>query len=189
MDLKDLFQILISALSFTLMYIGADIDKKERRYPNKIVLITTILGMIYAFLSDRFLIAIILCIAMHFVGVFDGCLLKILKPGDWKMFATLPFYLPLENAQCFTIFACLLILNAIYTKLKTLKKLDFSSIKEAFKHERDAFKCLVILKEHIITDEKMLSIYKEETIPMTYVMMMPTIITFIINIIFLMEVV
>lgn len=163
----ELLKILLILIACVFMYLGGQIDKKERKYPNVIVILTTLLGLGVAFLNERLLFASVLCIVFHTIGVFDGLFLKLMKPGDWKMFATLTLYLPLENTQIFTTFAVILIFITIFTKIKSLRVLNWKNLRQSMKAEKDALKTLFVLREHLIPDKETLDLFKSETIPMT----------------------
>lgn len=163
----ELLKVLLILIACSFMYLGGQIDKKERKYPNVIIVMTTLLGLGVAYLSDRLLIASILCFVFHAVGIFDGLLFKLMKPGDWKMLATLMLYLPLENTQAFKTFAVILIFLAVFTKVRSLRVLNWKNLRQSMIAEKDAFKTLFVLREHLIPDEETLALFKSETIPMT----------------------
>lgn len=178
--MEQMIYIFLLSLSSSLMYIGANIDKQERIYPNPIVAVTTILGLGLAYFNNRFLIGLILCLAFHTLGVFDGIFMNLMKPGDWKMFATLPLYIPLENSKVFLVFGGVLIILAVYTKLKQLRKLNLENVKKSFQYEKDAIKTMLFLKEHLVSNPETLALFKEQTVPMTYLLFISFIVTQII---------
>lgn len=178
--MEQMIYVFVLSLAASLMYIGATIDKQERRYPNTIIVTTTLLGLGVSYLNDRFLIGIILCLVFHLIGVIDGIGLHFMKPGDWKMFSTLMLYLPLENSKVFLVFGGILIVLAIYTKVKQLRTLNLENVKKSFQYEKDALKTILLLKEHLSSNPEMLALFKEETVPMTYLLFISFIVTKII---------
>lgn len=178
--MEQMIYIFLLSLASSLMYVGAKIDKQERKYPNLIVLATTLIGLGVAYLNHRIFIGLTLCFAMHIAGFFDGMFMEFMKPGDWKMFATLSLYIPLENSMVFMVFGGILIVLAIYTKLKQLRQLNWHNIKQSLKYEKDALKTMILLKEHLISSPETLALFKEETIPMTHLLFLSFIVTQII---------
>lgn len=181
--MEQVIYIFLLSLALSLMCIGTKIDKQERRYPNSIVIVTTILGIGLAHFNNRLLIGLILCFAFHVLGFFDGILMHFMKPGDWKMFATLPLYIPLENFKVFMVFGGVLIVLAVYTKIKQLKQLNWNNIKQSFQYEKDALKTILILKERLVSNPETFALFKEQTIPMTYLFFLAFVVTQIIFIV------
>lgn len=167
MSTNELLKIMLITLACSFMFIGVYIDKTERRYPNNIVIMTTIIGLIYAHITGRLSYATYMCLAIHLVGIIDICLLGLISAGDWKMFATLMLFTPFERTNVLIVFGCVLLGITVFTKLHVLKKITWSNFVNSMKQEWQTLKATYFLREKISANTEENSLFKVQTLPMT----------------------
>ena len=165
---KEIWQILCIVVACGFMAIGAQIDRKERRYPNEIVLITTLLGFTLSLITDRLNYAFMFCFIIHILGVIDGITFHFMNAGDWKMLATLMLFIPFEDSKIMIGFIGIVTLICVLTKLFSLRHINFHNLIQSFKQERDLIKCHFLIKEQIIPSETN-ELYKIKTVPVTLI--------------------
>ncbi len=143
-DTTGIIRIILLLTTFAVMGIGVWKDTKERRYPNSIILVTMILGLIYATVSGHLFESIFGFMIMNIIGVF---LYKynLMASGDSKYLSSLFLFISLLDIK-----TCLILIIYMLIVGFTIGKIFYSSLnknmKDELKYELFAYKALVLYR-------------------------------------------
>ena len=175
----EIIELSLLLASEILMGIGVYNDIKERKYPNKILASTIILGFAYAFYAGHIMQSITGFVLVNIIGIF---MFKhhVMSSGDLKFLSTIMIFISITDIPSCIILCFYLVLTALIIGHMFYKKTG-KSILEDLKNQVFSLKSLFFFKVNTFTKSKFEN--KEEMLENSIPFTLPIFLSFLATII------
>lgn len=122
--------IMLLAIANVLMLYGVGMDIKCRKFPNIVLLIIIMIGIIGATLQQHLYSSIVFFLLINGVGIYLHKL-KILAAGDSKFLSVIPFFIDFSQGYAFVSFLIPMFVSMLLIGgLKLYKDMGSETLKE-----------------------------------------------------------
>lgn len=175
---------LVLIVSLFIMFIGVISDIKYRKYPNIIVLLTILTGLVFSYLNNHLIISIIGFIVINIIGIFFHKY-KLVASGDMKYLSSTMFFVNIYDINIMLAYIVFLLFISCIVGIVHYKRLNVS-LKQEITRSINNYRNLILFKtnsfssntEHYSKEEIL-----TKTIPFTLIIFMALILVILCEVI------